>query len=302
VISSSGDALLSVPQQAVSVFAALRGKLREKGILRVLLAEDNLLTQRLVADALQCCGHRVDIAHNGSEAVELWRLGGYDLVLIDLQMPGMDGLGAIGEIRRGEAERRGVRTPIVAVTANVMRADREAAMAAGADDYFPKPINITALLGQLHDASPSLRCRYEGVFPSPCERFEPHLDIDSLPPSLRRDGGKLEEYVALLLRDLAAGISRMERAVVSRDAVEIEKAGHAMKGAAVHLRDRTLQELAAEAERRGAAADVDGANEKLLRLKAEYESLRGLFFPGRGDGAEPAGGSGSRGPSSPAGA
>ena len=115
--------------------------------LRILLAEDNVVNQKLAMRLLQQMGYRADLASNGVEAVESVQRQPYDLVLMDVQMPEMDGLEASRRIvARWTA---GARPRIVAMTANAMQGDREACLAAGMDDYLTKPIRVEALVAAL---------------------------------------------------------------------------------------------------------------------------------------------------------
>jgi signal transduction histidine kinase/CheY-like chemotaxis protein/HPt (histidine-containing phosphotransfer) domain-containing protein len=122
--------------------------------LRILLAEDNEINQRVAVTILKKWGHRVDTARNGNEAVDAIRQHSYDLVLMDIQMPGMDGMEATQAIRQLDGEAAHV--PILAMTANAMQGDRERFLAAGMDDYIAKPIDRDALFKMLQRyASPS---------------------------------------------------------------------------------------------------------------------------------------------------
>jgi CheY-like chemotaxis protein len=113
----------------------------------VLLAEDNLTNRKVALMMLQRLGCRTDVVANGAEALEAVRSKRYDLVLMDCQMPVMDGWAAAAAIRAGERE--GTRLPIVALTANALSGDRERCMEAGMDDYLTKPLSLIQLHEQL---------------------------------------------------------------------------------------------------------------------------------------------------------
>jgi len=118
----------------------------ERHPLRILLAEDNLVNQKLALRLLSQMGYRADVAANGIEAIEAVQRQRYDVVLMDVQMPEMDGLEATREIVRRNGS---VKPRIVAMTANAMQGDREECLAAGMDDYITKPIRVDALVGAL---------------------------------------------------------------------------------------------------------------------------------------------------------
>jgi CheY-like chemotaxis protein len=124
----------------------------ERQPLRILLAEDNVVNQKLALRLLQQMGYRADVASNGIEAVECVARQPYDVVLMDVQMPEMDGLEAS---RRITARWKPNERPrIVAMTANAMQGDREECLAAGMDDYVTKPIRVDALVGALENVNP----------------------------------------------------------------------------------------------------------------------------------------------------
>jgi len=120
---------------------------------RVLVAEDNVINQKVVVRLLEKLGCRVDVAANGHEAITMLAQLAYDLVLMDCQMPEMDGFAATTAIRQREAD-SGQHTPIIAMTANAMQGDREYCLAAGMDDYISKPVKFDALAAMLRKWSP----------------------------------------------------------------------------------------------------------------------------------------------------
>jgi CheY-like chemotaxis protein len=120
--------------------------------LRILLAEDNVVNQKLALRILQQMGYRADLASNGIEAVESVGRQTYDVVLMDVQMPEMDGLEATRQIAAKWAADK--RPRIVAMTANAMQGDREDCIAAGMDDYMTKPIRVDQLIASLAETRP----------------------------------------------------------------------------------------------------------------------------------------------------
>ena len=128
---------------------------------RILLAEDNVVNQQVVQALLSGFGCQIDVAENGQEAVDLWSAHTYDLIMMDMQMPVMDGVEAIRSIRRGEQQRDSDRLPIAMLTANASSNHRDLASRAGADVVIPKPLSADHLIFEsarlLNDAA---RCHW----------------------------------------------------------------------------------------------------------------------------------------------
>ena len=108
--------------------------------LRILLAEDNIVNQKVAMKMLETLGCSVDVANDGIEALEMWESSRYELVFMDVHMPGMDGMETTGRMREIESGCGRRRTPIIAMTANAMEGDAERCFAAGMDDYAAKPV------------------------------------------------------------------------------------------------------------------------------------------------------------------
>jgi two-component system sensor histidine kinase/response regulator len=122
--------------------------------LRILLAEDNVVNQKVAARVLERRGHSVTVANNGAEAVNLYGRDKFDVILMDIQMPEMNGYEATAAIR-GHERTAGTHIPIIALTAHAMAGDRDRCLAAGMDDYVSKPIHLEELLQKVEQFSPS---------------------------------------------------------------------------------------------------------------------------------------------------
>ena len=154
LLSASGATLPAATQAKPPLDAGMA--LRHP--LRILLAEDNVVNQKLAMRLLQQMGYRADLASNGIEAIECIARQSYDVVLMDVQMPEMDGLEATRAVLKRWPE-PSVRPRIIAMTANAMQGDREECLAAGMDDYVTKPIRVDALVQALITARPRLPAR-----------------------------------------------------------------------------------------------------------------------------------------------
>lgn len=227
---------------------------------RVLLVEDNDLNQQVALELLRQAGMRVDVAENGALAVDRVRVQPYDIVLMDLQMPVMDGLTATREIRRLPG-RAGL--PIVAMTANAMAGDRERCLAAGMQDHVSKPIEPARLWACLRrwltpKTEPAAQVMAQPA-PAPAGRGEVPADLAPLAevPDLNvQDGvrnalGKESLYLALLARFVAGQRdfpALFATALAESDLVSAERFAHTLKGLAAQIGAHALGELAEQLE------------------------------------------------------
>lgn len=208
--------------------------------LSVLLAEDHPVNELLMNQLLQRLGCSVRLARDGNQAVQQWSQGGIQLVLMDVQMPGTNGLEATRRIRELEIQRGTPHTPIIAVTANAMNGDREACLIAGMDGYIPKPVSPQALIRAIDDA---LR-RTSGlghakptpaqIAPEPTPHHNPALagplDIDKLRRRLDGDEATLRQLAQAMRNDLHERLKHMQQALQSQDADRAVAHAHGLKG------------------------------------------------------------------------
>jgi signal transduction histidine kinase/DNA-binding response OmpR family regulator len=257
--------------------------------VRVLLAEDHLVNQRLVQTMLSKCGASVELAADGRQAVDRWARGGLDLVLMDVQMPEMDGESATREIRRREAAdpARG-RTPIVALTAHAMTGDRERYLAAGMDDYVTKPVRAAELARVV---SRWAKKGSERTAESPKTDFENNpMDPTSgtsnaYPEVVERlreiglldDPALVAETIGLFLQDADAVLDTLQSSFASGDSASLERAAHRLKGAALNLGVTSLATPARVIEEQSKRANFSGIPEPLATLGRELVTVRAFL-------------------------
>jgi CheY-like chemotaxis protein len=239
--------------------------------LRILLAEDNAVNQKLAVCLLEKRGYQVVIASNGREAVRAVAEGPFDLVLMDVQMPELNGLQAAAAIRERE-KATGTHVPIVALTAHAMQGDRAACVAAGMDDYVSKPLRAEEL--------------YETIarrVPVPAHAnpaLVANADVFALETALERvegDPSLLRELVELFLDDGPKLLAEIDPAVVQRDGPTLERCAHRLKGAVAVSADRPTFEAAQRLELAGRTADLHGVDEAHDGLHRELQRLQPLL-------------------------
>ncbi len=295
------------------IFAGRPVQVREQGVseydpglgkrfpLRILLAEDLAVNQRLMQTMLGRMAYRADIAANGVEVLDALERQHYDLILMDVQMPEMDGLEASRRIRARWREDE--RPLLAALTANAMREDREACIAAGMDDYLAKPVRVPELIAVLIRAGE--RAQKLGRAPR-------HIGADGSHPSVRahaesprlgnelddatiaelrrmRDAGMpeiLEELIEAFTADAVPLMETMRNAIDVGDASQLRAAAHGLKGASANLGGVYLSSLCFELERLGKAGRVDGAREIFEKVPPASERLIAALAGSSGETAD----------------
>ena len=249
---------------------------------RILLVEDYPTNQQVAQRHLQQAGFTVDLAGNGQEAVTAVERGIYRLVLMDMQMPVMDGYEATRAIRTWEARQAemapgGRRLPIVAMTAHAMKGDREKCIQAGADDYLPKPLKKAELLGMVEKwlrlgTAPASAPAPVVPLLKPRGEAAP-LDFERALAEFDHDAAFLMDVLEGFLDHLNVQTATMRKALDDGDAARIAAESHAIKGGAANLRADALAEAALAAEMLGKSSDLTAGPEVLERIESEYRRL-----------------------------
>lgn len=235
--------------------------------LKILLAEDNLVNQRVASELLHRWGHQVQVADNGLEAIRALERESFDLILMDLQMPRMDGLEATRRIRQSESE-TGRHIPVVAMTAHAMRSDKDRCLAAGMDDYLTKPIDPD-LLGQVIASVSSGK----GTETLP-RGGSKAVDINGLDKRFAGNEELKRQLMQVFLEEYPILMQDVRQAVDKADPKALARAAHTVKGSLGYFEAQAASQTAFEMERLGRSGQMKDAPEVLARLEAEMEKVR----------------------------
>ncbi len=242
--------------------------------LRILLAEDNRVNQEVAVRLLEKRGHQVAVANNGREALAALERQTFDVVLMDLQMPEMDGLEATAAVREKE-KATGNHLPIIAMTAHAMKGDRERCLAAGMDGYVSKPIQAQDLFEALDGVAGVSAAAEQAKL----ARGEPGRVWDR-EEALARVGGDTEllaDLVRLFCEESPKLVAAVREAVERRDSRALERAAHTLKGSVSNFAARPATETALRLELMGRAGQLDGTAELSRDLEAHIERLKLAF-------------------------
>ena len=243
--------------------------------LNVLLAEDNIVNQKLAVRLLEKAGHRVTLAGSGREALTLWENQappGFDVVLMDIQMPEMDGMEATAAVRERE-KHSGKHTLILAMTAHAMRGDKERCLAAGMDGYVSKPIHPAALFAEIERCLEGREEAGKMMEQSALTDNETQLDHASLLERVEGDQELLVEMVRLFREDAPNLLAAINAALQRGDMASLEHSAHSFKGAASNLSAKAVAEAAAQLEKHAKNRDGAAAKAGFARLESALKSL-----------------------------
>ena len=246
---------------------------------RILVAEDNIVNQKVAACQLEKLGYRTDVVANGREAVDAVARVSYALVLMDCQMPELDGLEATAMIRKREGQQASPRLPIIAMTANAMQGDREKCLAAGMDDYLSKPVKLEHLKAMLARWIPGRSTPDEQKKPVLSEIREPvHECVDPATlADLRQldiSCGLLSTLITQFLKDVPNRLATLQDALQQGDAGALAQVAHELNGASGNLGVRRMRQLCVELQALGKAKDLTQAGDLLAQLVNEFELVR----------------------------
>ncbi|MFZ2650745.1 MAG: response regulator [Burkholderiaceae bacterium] len=264
---------------------------------RVLMAEDNGVNQFVARNMLKSLGCEFEIVPNGQEALLAVQRGGYDIVLMDCQMPVMDGYAATREIRAWElAQPQPRRVPIVALTANALLGDADTCRAAGMDDHLAKPYSRRQLgkvmahwlPAHLVERAPDSETTDAAPLAAPNPRAAA-LDQKALDNirALDDEGSAsvLEEVIGIYLDEAGQHLARLRVALESKDAIELNRIAHAFKSASQNVGATQLGELCRQLERQGQASEFSGAVDLVRAIEKQFEMIRPALLAELGETA-----------------
>ena len=239
--------------------------------LRLLLAEDNAVNQRLACRLLEKHGHAVIVAGTGKEAVAALEREAFDAVLMDVQMPEMDGLEATAAIRALEAG-SGRHQPIIAMTAHAMKGDRERCLAAGMDDYVSKPLQLSELLASL-DRLTTPGAGAPTDTPAETDAVDDPVDLTAALELVDGDRELLVDIIDLFLEQIPESLSAIHQAIADGNGQALDRAAHKLKGSLGNFGKKAAYEHALRLEEMGREANLTDAPAAAARLEDEMRHL-----------------------------
>jgi CheY-like chemotaxis protein len=240
--------------------------------LRILVAEDNLVNQKLVMRLLEKMGHLSKLAQNGREVLRMLESETFDLVLMDVQMPEMDGLTATRKIREMEIQTKS-HVPIIAMTAHAIKGDRERCLEAGMDSYISKPMTSQGIAAAIAEVVP---VKYQGNVPT----RTPLTEVSSLTWNRsavleRIDGDEslLRELLTIFLDESPRQLTTLQQAIETDNPEEMERTAHSIKGELGYLGLAHAAEISRTLEHLGHQRNLQSTPELLASLKAEVSAV-----------------------------
>ncbi len=260
----------------------------------VLLVEDYKTNQMVATKGLENAGCTVELVENGKQAVEAFEPGRFDLILMDLNMPVMDGLTATRLIREHEALGK-IKTPVIALTANVYASDREKCLEAGMDDFLGKPLQLKHLYSILEKWLPEKTVALPGLKPpdnpksagtmevkNQVSKINLPMDEEQALEMFAGDSETMNQVIKNYIKDIGQQIKRMEEAIRKRDGETVRKEAHSIKGGAMTLAAQDLVDAAFNLEKSGESFKIEDMPLLLQKVVEQKKRLEDYFNDTRG--------------------
>ncbi|MFA6290577.1 MAG: response regulator [Victivallales bacterium] len=255
----------------------IQSSLKNHGTKNILLVEDNEINQKVAVAILSKMNIKPDLAQNGAEAVRILEGQSYDLIIMDIQMPVMDGIEATKIIRDKNSKVINHDVPIIAMTAHALKGDREKCIAAGMDDYVSKPVKPA-------DLAEAISRQLSGFTRLEQEKKNEKLkaetvdsiifDVDSLMERISGDKDFFDELVKLFIEDTPKHFASLKTAYNNKDAEEIQHIAHTIKGSAGNFGASSLQKVALSLEQTAKTGNFSKISHLIDVVEMEFEILK----------------------------
>jgi signal transduction histidine kinase/DNA-binding response OmpR family regulator len=262
------------PEPIITRHSLAEGRKRK---IRILVAEDNVVNQKVALRILERLGYRADTVANGREAIEALERIPYDLVLMDVQMPEIDGFEATRWIREPQSGSSNPDIPIIAMTAHSMKGDRERCLAAGMNGYVSKPVSPSALEEALEKYLKPARTSHEGVEEGKAPPGSP-VRMHRIQEVADGDMEFERELIETFLSDMAHRLEALESALHDEDWDRVELVAHAMRGSSANAGAVRLQEISSRLEQQGAHRAFGESPATLADLKSEFSRVHSYLL------------------------
>jgi CheY-like chemotaxis protein/HPt (histidine-containing phosphotransfer) domain-containing protein len=263
-----------------SVLRANKGLVINQMTGRILLAEDSITNQEVAVGLLKKFGLSVDVVVNGAEAVRALETVTYDLVLMDVQMPVMDGLAAARRIRDPRSSVKNHQIPVIAMTAGAIQGDREQCLKAGMNDYVTKPILPHKLAGALDKWLPKDKAeggneKVDSELPSSLPIHpSPIFDRTGMMTLFTNDADLLRTVAKSFLQNIPQQITTLKGYLETGNTFDVGRIAHSIKGASANVCGEALCKMAAEMEKAAMSGDLAAAGSRISELEAQFDALK----------------------------
>jgi CheY-like chemotaxis protein len=242
--------------------------------LKILVAEDTAFNQKFIQRLLDRWNHKISLVGNGREALEALKNESFDIVLMDVQMPQLNGLEATKAIRIDEQQSKN-HIPIIAMTAHAIKGDRERCLEAGMDEYISKPIDSDKLFDAIE------KLTGDPGHPDSTGDVSPAIDKETLLKAFDGDWNFLKEVVDVFLSDYPRLLDDLRRAHKESDSATLMRAAHSLKGMMKNFQAEPAAEAAFELEKKGKEDNFDGVPDAIENLAGQVadvdKTLRGIL-------------------------